>query len=125
MVQQFTSEGNWRSLVRQASPMGEKQRTTPTLLLHRSMKNAKSCVSVPSGALPSSRAAARTVSQMATLSSGGKRLGISPEFSRLFTSSTKPSSLICVSLKRKTVLSQLPPALVSIFLMSSRKAAMS
>ena len=107
MVQQLTSEGNWRKRSRNASPIGEKHSTTCRLALHVLMKYCHSCMGSssgpPSGAVtPAFLAATRHVSITAARSSYGKRFGTSPELSRLLMSSTYDSSLICESEKRNT-----------------------
>ena len=115
MVQQLTSDGNWRRRSRKASPIGEKHSTTCRLARHVLMKYCQSCVGSssgpPSGAVtPAFLAATRHVSITAARSSYGNRFGTSPELSRLLMSSTYDSSLICESENKNTHGLPLAPA---------------
>lgn len=65
------------------------------------------------------RSMIRIFSQISDFSSAAKRLGTSPELRRLLMSSRKPSSLICVSMKRKTVCRSLAALFRRMFFKSS------
>jgi hypothetical protein len=103
MVQQFTSDGNFRRRTRNASPTGDIHRITCRFSLHRSTKYENNAVGSPSGTFPELRASARTISSISCFSSAAYRFGTSPEFRMLFMSSRKASCWICVSLNRKIV----------------------
>ena len=87
MVQQLTSEGNWRSRVRKASPMGDMHRTTCRLARHCWTKRRHSPPG-PASEMPSSRARGTSASWMLETSSAAKRLGTSPVLRMLLMSST-------------------------------------
>ena len=124
IVQQLTSEGNLRSRVRKASPIGDMHSTTCRLARHCWTKRRHS----PAGVMslqPRSLARDVTPSRMVCTSSAAYRLGTSPMLRMLLMSSTIASSLICVSVKRKTVCVPASPACCSSRFTSSRHADMS
>mmetsp|Transcript_61271 Transcript_61271/g.162164 ORF Transcript_61271/g.162164 Transcript_61271/m.162164 type:complete len:234 (+) Transcript_61271:1740-2441(+) len=121
MVQQLMSEGNLRSRVRKASPIGDMQSTTCRLLRQFIVKSRSKPLGVVS-VQPISLALPARVSAICDFSSDGKRLGTSPALSRPLMSSRYDSSLICVSAKMKTVGLPIWPACRSTFLRSSNQS---
>eukprot|EP00965_Chrysotila_dentata_P085317 2815180-Pleurochrysis_carterae.AAC.1 len=103
MVVQLTREGNLRKRSRNESPTGLRQRTTCRLARQRCTKKRHRPPALVSARGPSSLIFGASDSRMEDTSSAAKRLGISPELNTLEMSSTKASSLICASEKRKTV----------------------
>jgi len=91
IVQQFTSDGNILTLVRKASPIGEKHSTICKFFLTLSMKYRYIYAGVPSFDLPSAFAATRIFSKTSAFSSAANKLGTSKVFSKLFMSSTNDS----------------------------------
>lgn len=98
--------------------MGEKQSTICNLFLHLSTKNEYNYDIVPSGALFSYLAKGLANSIISGISSAN-RLGISPVFNILLTSSKNPSSFIYTSVNKNTVTFPLPPQDLNILLTSS------
>jgi hypothetical protein len=93
IVQQFTSEGNIRTLFWKASPIGEKANTILKLFLHLSTKYLYNYSGDPSP-FPSFLASALTISISSPFSSGGNKLGTSQVLSKLLISSINDSYLI-------------------------------
>ena len=122
IVQQLTSDGNLRSRVRNASPIGDMHNTT-WRFLRQIVTKRRHIETADMSVIPSSFAFGTSSSRMFATSSCGNRLGTSPVFSTLLMSSTNDSSLICVSENRKTVGFPSTPAWRSSSLRSSRHAA--
>ena len=117
MVQQLISDGNWRQRERNASPTGDMHRMMCRLSRTRLM-NVWYSESLPMGALMLS-AYSRMSEHMRSFSCPSNNAGTSPEFKMLLMSSTKPSSTICVSVKRNTVGTPSMPVCWYRFLRSS------
>mmetsp|Transcript_66224 Transcript_66224/g.110617 ORF Transcript_66224/g.110617 Transcript_66224/m.110617 type:complete len:244 (-) Transcript_66224:82-813(-) len=120
MVMQLTRDGNMRSRVRKLSPMGDITRTVCMFSRHKYTKCAR-MVSRVSG-LPKAFTFNDTEDMMRSMSSFCIRLGTSPVFKILLTSSRKVSCAICVSFSMNTSGLSRQPASSSTFLRSSRNS---
>lgn len=96
IVQQLTRDGNFLKRILKLSPIGDMARTMCNCILALSTKRLNNATGLPSVCklLSFCLSIPRIFSQISAFSSLGYRLGTSPEFSRLLTSSRNDSSLI-------------------------------
>ena len=109
IVVQFTRVGKVLNLLLKSSPTGDIQMTMWRLALQSETKNWYFSLNEPTGLI------ADIYSTIFAFYSVGNRLGISPLFSMLQTSSTILSLRSCVSEKRKMVCFCSSPATFIIF----------
>mmetsp|Transcript_6072 Transcript_6072/g.20251 ORF Transcript_6072/g.20251 Transcript_6072/m.20251 type:complete len:234 (-) Transcript_6072:2748-3449(-) len=118
IVQQFTKLGNIRRRFRKLSLTGDMAKTQCSFARTRVMKYELTAFLVVGRPRPCIRG--RNTEPICSVSSLFNKLGTSPEFKMLFTSSRKFSCTICVSANRKTTSLPSHPAISSTLRKSSR-----
>lgn len=116
-VQQLTSDGNYRHLIRKVSPTGDIHRHICSLSRTKLMNSAL-MLSIESGIFRSLQIGL-TPFTISSLSSGSHRFGISPVFSKLFKFSINDSLMICVSVITNAIpWSSIPADFINTFMNS-------